>query len=176
MEEFALFFVDFLIKDKEGYLVTCPSVSPENRFVLEDGSDTPICAGPTMDNQIIRGLMSACLEAAKILGIESPYKADFERIIRELRPNQIDSIGRLKEWAWEEKELTPNMVHTSHLWAVFPGDEISWNKDKEIYEAARKSLDSRIEHGAKATGWGGAWPVSYTHLDVYKRQVVLGEL
>ena len=45
MEEFALFFVDFLIKDKEGYLVTCPSVSPENRFVLEDGSDTPICAG-----------------------------------------------------------------------------------------------------------------------------------
>ena len=78
-----------------------------------------------------------------------------------LRPNQIDSIGRLKEWAWEEKELTPNMVHTSHLWAVFPGDEISWNKDKEIYEAARKSLDSRIEHGAKATGWGGAWPIAF---------------
>ena len=161
MEEFALFFVDFLIKDKEGYLVTCPSVSPENRFVLEDGSDTPICAGPAMDNQIIRGLMSACLEAAKILGIESPYKADFERIIRELRPNQIDSIGRLKEWAWEEKELTPNMVHTSHLWAVFPGDEISWNKDKKIYEAARKSLDFRIEHGAKATGWGGAWHIAF---------------
>ena len=71
-----------------------------------------------MDNQIIRALMRACLEAAKILGIESPYKADFKRIIRELRPNQIDSTGRLKEWALEEKELTPDMVHTSHLWAV----------------------------------------------------------
>ena len=105
--------------------------------------------------------MRACLEAAKILGIESPYKADFKRIIRELRPNQIDSTGRLKEWALEEKELTPDMVHTSHLWAVYPGDEISWSKDKTIYEAARNSLDSRIGHGAKATGWGGAWHIAF---------------
>ena len=153
--------VDFLIEDKEGYLVTCPSVSPENRFVLEDGSDTPICAGPTMDNQIIRALMKACLKATEILGIESPYRMDFEKVIRRLRPNQADSIGRLKEWALEEKELTPNMVHTSHLWAVYPGDEISWDKDSEIYEAAKKSLYSRIEHGAKATGWGGAWHIAF---------------
>ena len=161
MEDFALFFVDFLIEDKEGYLVTCPSVSPENRFVLEDGSDTPICAGPTMDNQIIRALMKACLKATEILGIESPYRMDFEKVIRRLRPNQADSIGRLKDWALEEKELTPNMVHTSHLWAVYPGDEISWDKDSEIYEAAIKSLYSRIEHGAKATGWGGAWHIAF---------------
>lgn len=161
MEDFALFFVDFLIEDREGYLVTCPSVSPENRFVLEDGSDTPICAGPTMDNQIIRALIKACLEAAEILGIVSPYKIDFERILQKLRPNQIDSIGRLKEWAWEEKELTPNMVHTSHLWAVYPGDEISWDKDLEIYEAAKKALYSRLKHGAKSTGWGGAWHIAF---------------
>ena len=161
MEDFALFFVDFLIEDKEGYLVTCPSVSPENRFVLEDGSDTPVCAGPTMDNQIIRALMKACLKAGEILGIESPYRADFERVIGKLRPNQVDSIGRLKEWALEEKELTPDMVHTSHLWAVYPGDEISWDRDPAIYEAAKKSLYSRIEHGAKATGWGGAWHIAF---------------
>lgn len=69
MDNLALLFVDFLIEDKEGYLVTCPSTSPENRFVTEDGEDAAVCAGPTMDNQIIRSLMKACIEGAEILGL-----------------------------------------------------------------------------------------------------------
>ena len=54
------------------------------------------------------------------------------------------------EWASQEKELTPDMVHTSHLWAVYPGDEIAWNKDSDLFDAAKKALYSRIEHGARS--------------------------
>lgn len=160
LDELALFFVDFLVKDKQGYLVTCPSVSPENRFLLEDGTDTPVCAGPTMDNQIIRQLMKACLQGAEVLNISNEHEEDYRRIIRELRPNEIDSRGCLKEWAEEEKEYTPDMVHNSHLYGAFPGDEINWQSDPEIFRAAKKSLDERILHGADSFGWPIAWHIA----------------
>ena len=156
MRKFALFFVDYLIEDDKGYLVTCPSVSPENRFITEEGYDTPICAGPAMDNQIIRAIMRACLEASKILETDEPLKADFERIISRLKPDGVDSAGRLKEWAEEEKELTPGMSHISHLWAVYPGEEIT-EKNPELFEAAKRSLESRLENGATTHEWPGAW-------------------
>lgn len=161
LEEIALFFVDFLIEDRDGYLVTCPSVSPENRFVVENGFDTPVCAGPTMDNQILRALMSTCLQAAEILGIQSIHEQEFQEVLNKLRPNQIDSQGRLMEWAREEQELTPDMVHTSHLWAVFPGEEIAWNKEKDLFEAAKAALRSRLAHGAKSFDWPGAWHIAF---------------
>ena len=66
--------------------------------------------------------MIACLEAGKVLGIHNDKEKEFEKVLNRLRPNQIDSMGRLMEWASQEKELTPDMVHTSHLWAVYPGD------------------------------------------------------
>lgn len=160
LEELALFFVDFLIKDKDGYLVTCPTVSPENRFVYGDNQDTPVCAGPAMDNQIIRALMRACLESQKILDINSEYKEDFEKVLKGLRPDQIGSDGRLLEWAQEETELTPNMGHVSHLYAAFPGDEISWNNDKALFKAADKAVKGRTDHGAGKRGWPLAWYIA----------------
>ena len=68
MRRFALFFVDFLVDDGMGGKVTCPSLSPENRYILPDGYDTPICAGPAMDNQILRDLFDACVQADRLLG------------------------------------------------------------------------------------------------------------
>ncbi|WP_051208647.1 glycoside hydrolase family 95 protein [Butyrivibrio sp. WCD3002] len=155
----ALFFVDFLIQDEEGYLVTNPSCSPENRFVTEEGYDTPLCAGPAMDNQIIRALMKAVLESADILEIDEPLKSDFENIISKLRPDGIDSMGRLLEWAKEEQELTPDMAHVSHLYAVYPGDDIT-ESTPELFEAAKKSLLYRIKSGANIKEWPGAWQLS----------------
>lgn len=160
LDQLALFFVDFLIYDKEGYLVTCPSVSPENRFITEEGYDTPICAGPAIDNQIIRALMCAVLEGAEILGIENPYASEYQRIFAGLRPNGVDTQGRLLEWAREEKELTPGMAHVSHLWAVYPGDEINWKNNPEHLEAARKSLQVRRDNGCDPLGWPGAWQIA----------------
>lgn len=161
MDKCALFFVDFLIEDREGYLVTCPTLSPENRYITEEGYDTPITAGPTMDNQIIRSLLKAVLESSEILGMENEHETEYRNIIAKLRPNQIDSTGRLMEWAREEKEYTPGMPHTSHLFGIFPGDEITCIKTPELFKAARKSLDFRILNGAEPGGWPGAWYILF---------------
>ena len=74
-----------------------------------------------------------------------------------LRPDGIDSKGRLLEWAKEEKELTPDMGHVSHLWAVYPGDEINWKETPNLLKAAKKSVEARRESGCNCIGWPGAW-------------------
>lgn len=153
----ALFFVDFLIEDNKGQLVTCPSVSPENRYILPDGHDTPVCAGPAMDNQILRALFGACIEAAGILGIDDPKTGGFKRVISRLPKNSIGSQGQLLEWQEEVPEMTPGMGHISHLWGAYPGDEINWKDSPELLEAVRTSLKIRTDNGAGNGGWPLAW-------------------
>ena len=157
LRENALFYLDFLIEDEDGMLVTCPSISPENRYVLADGSETPICAGPAMDNQLLRELFGACCEAANILEIEDELTPEFEKCAKRLHPNKIGSTGLLLEWRHEVPELTPGMPHISHLYAVYPGSEINWKDTPKFFEAAHKSLLRRIEHGAGEGGWPLAW-------------------
>ncbi|MBO5797036.1 MAG: glycoside hydrolase family 95 protein, partial [Clostridia bacterium] len=116
-----------------------------------------VCAGPTMDNQILRALFNACLDAAEILGIEEELKADFIRCRDRLPGNQIGSKGQLLEWDKEYPEMTPGMGHISHLFGVYPGDEINWRDTPELLAAASKSLDIRVEHGAGKGGWPLSW-------------------
>jgi len=156
LREYALFFLDFLIEDG-GYLVTCPSVSPENRYILPDGEDTPICAGPAMDNQILRALFGACIEAADILELEDELTEAFAGAQAKLAPNGIGSKGQLLEWRKEVPELTPGMGHISHLWGAYPGDEINWKDTPELVEAVRQSLKIRTDNGAGHGGWPLAW-------------------
>ncbi|MDR1024320.1 MAG: glycoside hydrolase family 95 protein [Treponema sp.] len=157
LKEYALFFLDFLSEDGKGHLVTNPSVSPENRYIMPDGFDTPICAGPAMDNQIIRTLFSACIEGGRILGIPDPLDKEFEAAAKKLPPNRIGSAGQLLEWMEEEREMTPGMGHISHLWGAYPGDEINWRETPELLEAVGQSLRIRMEHGAGRGGWPLAW-------------------
>ncbi|GHU10288.1 hypothetical protein FACS1894151_09530 [Spirochaetia bacterium] len=157
MKEYALFFVDFLSDDGKGHLVTNPSLSPENRYVMADGFDTPICAGPAMDNQVIRTLFTACIEADSILGLNDPLVKEFAAAAEKLPLNRIGSKGQLLEWMEEEKEMTPGMAHISHLWGAYPGDEINWKDTPELLAAVRRSLELRIEHGAGGGGWPLAW-------------------
>ena len=157
MRGFALFFVDFLIEDGKGHLVTCPSISPENRYILPDGHDTPICAGPTMDNQILRALFDACLSAADLLGIEDELLPEFKRCRDALPKNQIGSKGQLLEWDKEYPEMTPGMGHISHLFGVYPGDEINWRDTPDLLAAAEQSLAIRAAHGAGRGGWPLSW-------------------
>ena len=156
MREFALFFLDFLIEDK-GELVTCPSLSPENRYICPDGFDTPICAGPTMDNQLLRTLFTACAESIKILGLDDPLGKEFEETAAKLPKNKIGSKGQLLEWRSEVPELTPGMGHISHLWGAYPGDEINWKDTPDLWEAVRVSIQLRADHGAGRGGWPLAW-------------------
>ena len=110
-----------------------------------------------MDNQIIRALITETLEASQILGIHNPHEKEYLNILGKLRPNQIDSTGRLMEWAKSETEFTPGMSHVSHLWGVYPGNEISPRKCPDLATAAKKSLSYRISHGSNPIAWPGAW-------------------
>ncbi|MBE6935251.1 MAG: glycoside hydrolase family 95 protein [Ruminococcaceae bacterium] len=157
MREFALFFLDYLTPDGNGYLVTCPSVSPENRYLLPDGYDSPICAGPAMDNQILRELFGALIEADALLGLGDPLTAEFAAAREKLPPDQIGSRGQLLEWREEYAEMQPGMGHISHLYAAYPGYQINWLETPELLKAAGRSVDLRVEGGAGRGGWPLAW-------------------
>lgn len=159
MREFAIFFVDFLTEDGEGYLVTCPSLSPENRYILPDGYDTPICAGPAMDNQILRDLFSACIQADELLGQEDDWTQKFRDTLKRLPPDKIGSRGQLLEWREELPEKMPGMSHISHLYASYPSAQINWRDTPELMKAVRRSIDIRVENGADGGGWPLAWRI-----------------
>lgn len=159
MREFAIFFVDFLTEDGEGYLVTCPSLSPENRYILPDGYDTPICAGPAMDNQILRDLFSACIQADELLGQEDDWTQEFRDTLKRLPPDKIGSRGQLLEWREELPEKMPGMSHISHLYASYPSAQINWRDTPELMKAVRRSIDIRVENGADGGGWPLAWRI-----------------
>ena len=148
MREFAIFFVDFLTDDGTGHLVTCPSLSPENRYLLPDGYDSPICAGPAMDNQILRDLFGACIEADTLLDTQDEWTEEFRRAAALLPEDQIGSKGQLLEWRTEVPEKTPGMGHISHLYAAYPSSQINWKDTPELMRAVRKSIDLRVENGA----------------------------
>lgn len=138
-------------------LVTVPSSSPENAFAFTgpDGSRKVghYCAGSTYDMQIIRGLFKATAAAARILGTDEDFAKSIEVTSARLAPTKLNSEGRIMEWQedYEETEITHR--HSSHLWGLYPGDEISANTP-DLLEGARKSLDRR---GDASTGWSMAW-------------------
>lgn len=159
MLDLAAFYEDFLI-EVDGKLVTCPSVSPENRYLLPDGYDTPICMGPAMDNQILREFFGVCVEIQRLLDVDAELSERFYRIIAKLPKDQIGSKGQLLEWDREYPELTPGMGHISHLYGCFPGSQINWRDTPELMRAVRKSLEMRMENGAGQNGWPLAWYIN----------------
>jgi alpha-L-fucosidase 2 len=159
MREFGLFFLDFLVDDGEGFLVTNPSLSPENRYILPDGYDSPICAGPAMDNQILRDLFGAIIESAKILGIDDELLPDFAATRERLPKDKIGSQGQLLEWREELPEKMPGMSHISHLYAAYPSDQINWRDTPELMKAVAKSIELRVAAGADPGAWPLAWRI-----------------
>lgn len=162
LKEASLFFVDYLAKDpKTGYLVTGPSSSPENKFITPDGKISNITMGPTMDMTITRELMNNTIAASKVLGEDKKFRKELESVIPRLSPLRIGSDGRIMEWAEEFKEQDPGHRHISHLYGLYPGNEISTVKTPEFAAAARKTIDYRLSHGGGHTGWSRAWIINY---------------
>lgn len=159
LRDMALFYEDFLI-EVDGKLVTCPSVSPENRYMLPDGYDTPICAGPAMDNQILREFFTALIEIERLLGVDKELSEVLAGMAARLPGDKIGSRGQLLEWDQEYPELTPDMDHISHLFACYPGSSINWHDTPDLLKAAGKSLELRIENGAGKGGWPLAWYIN----------------
>ncbi|MEN6425679.1 MAG: glycoside hydrolase family 95-like protein, partial [Phycisphaerales bacterium] len=144
-----------------GKLVSGPVNSPENAFITPDGQRGSLCMGPAMDQQIIWDLFTNILEAARVLGIEDEFVGRV-RIARErLLGPQIGSDGRLLEWSQEFKEAEPGHRHTSHLFALHPGRQITVTGTPELAAAARKSLEFRLANGGGHTGWSRAWIVNF---------------
>ena len=164
-KDIALFFEDFLM-EYEGQLITCPSLSPENRYILPDGYDTPICYAPTMDNQILREFFAALIQMEKILKVDEDYIPVLQHMIDKLPKDQIGSKGQLLEWPKEYPELTPGMSHVSHLYAAFPGSSINWRETPELLKAVERSLELRRENQRR--GGGGGWPLAL-YINLYAR-------
>jgi len=155
----SLFFVDFLIEDDKGRLVTCPSASPENAYRLPNGEYSAICAGPTMDNSIIRELLRATRQATALLGKD--YPAEFDEIRKRLPPLQIGKHGQLMEWADDWDEVEVGHRHISHLFGLYPGSEIDPAQCPKITAAARRTLERRLAAGGGGTGWSRAWIINF---------------
>jgi alpha-L-fucosidase 2 len=155
----ALFYEDFLM-EADGKLITCPSVSPENRYIMPDGYDTPICAAPAMDNQILREFFAALIQISRLLHTDAEQTLIWRDIIARLPKDQVGSKGQLLEWDREYPELTPGMGHVSHLFACHPGTSINWRDTPDLMNAARRSLKLRLENGAGREQWPLAWYIN----------------
>jgi alpha-L-fucosidase 2 len=161
MKEAAQFVQDFLITDKNGYLVTAPSMSPENAFVLPSGEKDQITYAPTIDVMIIRELYNACISAAQLLKEDSKFIAELKSTLRKLPPIRISKrTGAIQEWIEDYEEVEPGHRHISHLLGLYPANLIS-PEDTELFEAAKKTLERRIKHGGGHTGWSRAWVINF---------------
>jgi alpha-L-fucosidase 2 len=151
----AVFFLDTLVEEPtQHWLVTCPSLSPENGHPK---GKTSICAGPTIDQQILRDLFDHCVRASQILGVDRTFAARVMAARARLAPMQIGASGQLQEWL-EDWDTLPGVDlhhrHVSHLYGLFPSAQIDVRNTPELAAAAKKSLEIR---GDKATGWATAW-------------------
>ncbi len=154
----AVCYSNILVKDPAtGWLVTAPSSSPENSFLLSAGKSASTAVAPTIDNQVIRALFSHVMEAAKTLGRDAQLRKKLKRQQLQLPPNQIDSEGRLMEWLKPYQEKDRHHRHVSHLWGLYPGNEISLSQTPDWAAAAKASLISR---GDNSTGWSSAWKIN----------------
>jgi alpha-L-fucosidase 2 len=156
MKGAAQFFVDTLVEEpKNKWLVTNPSLSPENQHPF----GSAVCAGPTMDSQIIRDLFSSCIRAAEILNVDAEFRETLAAKRGRLAPNQIGKGGQLQEWLedWDQDAREQRHRHISHLYGLYPSSQITLRQTPDLAEAAKVTLNTR---GDLSTGWAIAWRIN----------------
>jgi len=147
----SLFFADTLVedpRDEDKHLISGPSNSPEQGGLV---------MGPTMDHQIIRHLLAACIEAGRILGIDEDLRKELTAIRKRIAPNRIGKHGQLQEWIEDKDNPRNHHRHVSHMWGVYPGWEVTPGGTPKLAAAAIKSLEMR---GDIATGWSLGWKLN----------------
>ena len=156
MKGAADFFLDFLVQHPDsGYLVVVPSVSPEHGGV---GRKSNLCAGCTMDNQIVFDVMNNVLQAARILGRDEAYQETLQKTIAQLPPMKVGQYGQLQEWLEDIDDPNDQHRHISHLYGLYPSNQVSATRTPELFAAARKTLEQR---GDQATGWSLGWKTNF---------------
>lgn len=150
----AEFYVDILVEEPvTGYLVICPSNSPENRYLgLASAS-----AGTTMDNQLLFDLFSNVIRSSKILNTDHEFADTLSKIRERLAPMQIGKYNQLQEWLFDWDNPSDHHRHVSHLYGLYPSNQISPFRNPELFQAARQSL---LYRGDASTGWSMGWKVN----------------
>jgi hypothetical protein len=155
------FLVDFLIEDSSlKYLVTNPSLSPENTFLSDTNVPGVLCEGSTIDIQIIDAIFSAFILSVSELGISDDLLEVVSKSRDRLPPMLIGSFGQLQEWQYDYVEVEPGHRHTSHLWGLYPGSSITPRKTPDLAAASAVVLRRRAQHGGGHTGWSRAWLIN----------------
>ncbi|TKG92477.1 glycoside hydrolase family 95 protein [Puteibacter caeruleilacunae] len=149
MKEAALFWIDYLIKDDNGYLVSCPSYSPEHGG---------ISTGASMDHQMAWDLLNNCVKACEVLNIDADFKAKAIAVRDQICPPMVGKWGQLQEWKEDVDDPNNQHRHVSHLFALFPGSQISIDQTPKLAKAAEVSLNARGDSG---TGWSRAWKICF---------------
>jgi alpha-L-fucosidase 2 len=149
MKEAAFFWMDYLVEDEEGYLVSCPSYSPEHGGISR---------GASMDHQIAWDLLNNCVAACDVLGIDEGFKQDAMAIRDRISPPMVGSWGQLQEWKEDVDDPDNKHRHVSHLYALHPGKQITTEYTEKLAGAAEVSLNARGDDG---TGWSLAWKVNF---------------
>lgn len=149
------FLLDYLqVHPKYNWLVMVPSVSPEHGPM---GKHSNLCAGCTMDNQIVKDALSNTLHAAEILGIDTEYQTTLRDAISKLPPMQVGKYGQLQEWLEDGDDPKDEHRHISHLYGLYPSNQIT-PSTPELFNAARVTLEQR---GDQATGWSLGWKINF---------------
>ncbi|MBI4906714.1 MAG: glycoside hydrolase family 95 protein [Acidobacteria bacterium] len=161
MKEAAQFFLDYLVPDSSGILLTGPSTSPENEYRLPSGEKAVLCMGPTMDTEILRALFERLIQASETLGIDKQFRQELTAARDKLAPLKIGKHGQIQEWVEDYDEVEPGHRHISHLFALFPGDRIRPHATPDLARAARVTLDRRLANGGGHTGWSRAWIITF---------------
>lgn len=161
LEEVGKFYKGYLVKSPEGYLVTGPSLSPENSYKAESGEVGALCMGPSMDAQIIRQVMTEYINLSQSIGVDSDEIESFKKILGQLPAIRVGKHGQLMEWYKDYEEAEPGHRHMSHLFALHPANQITKEETPELFEAAKVTLKRRLEHGGGHTGWSMAWMINF---------------
>jgi alpha-L-fucosidase 2 len=158
MKGAAEFFLDFMIIDPNtGYLVVVPSVSPENTHAGGTGKAT-IASGTTMDNQLVFDLFTHVIEASKLVASDENFNKKLNDALAKMPPMKIGKHSQLQEWQTDWDNPEDKHRHVSHLYGLFPSNQISATKTPELFEAAKNSLNYR---GDESTGWSMGWKVCW---------------
>jgi alpha-L-fucosidase 2 len=156
LKEASLFYLDFLVEEPvHQWLVVCPSISPENAPSVHPESS--ISAGTTMDNQLVFDLFSITIKAAEILNTDEELVTEIQETLKRLPPMQIGQWGQLQEWMYDWDSQTDKHRHVSHLYGLYPSNQISPYRTPELFSAAKTSL---IARGDESTGWSMGWKVN----------------
>jgi alpha-L-fucosidase 2 len=162
IKAYAEFYADWLVLDeRDNTLISTPETSPENSYLATDGKPAAVSNGNAMGHQIIAEVFDNALKSAKILGIDDAFTKNIKQKRANLHSGiKIGSDGRLMEWDREYDEPEKGHRHISHLYALHPGDDIT-SENPELFEAAKKTIQYRLDHGGAGPGWSRAWIINF---------------